>query len=98
MEFLKKHMLETLSMRPDSADGLLTMFARHPDIAAELKNYIQTGSFPTENAIRAENYTAQEIAAMAPHLKDVGIYVFLISLREDPVGAKEVIAEGFMRK
>ena len=63
-----------------------------------IKNYIQTGSFPTENAIRAENYTAQEIAAMAPRLKDVGIYVFLISLREDPVGAKEVIAEGFMRK
>lgn len=98
MEALKQHMVEVNGTKPAVADTILRKLGRHADILAELKAYVAGGTFPAENAVSVEGYTAKDIAALAPHLNDAGVYAFLVTLREDPQKAKDIIARGFPRK
>lgn len=43
-------------------------------------------------------YTAKTIHEIAPQLVGIGVYNFLVTLRDDPEGAKEIIDEGFVVK
>ncbi|MDR2546410.1 MAG: hypothetical protein LBC96_02730 [Lachnospiraceae bacterium] len=51
-------------------------------------------SFP----VTIEGYTAAAISALAPFMDGVGVYNFMVTLRERPDNAKRIIAEGFVRK
>lgn len=98
MEALKQHMVEVNGTKPAVADLILQKLGRHADILAELKACVAVGEFPAANAVAVEGYTAKDIAALAPHLNDVGVYAFLVTLRENPQKAKDIIARGFPRK
>ncbi|HOQ75769.1 MAG TPA: hypothetical protein PK369_04260 [Thermoclostridium sp.] len=73
-------------------------FRRHPDIAEEFIEWLETGKYREENPVRVEGYTAKDIAELADFLDGAGAFNFLITLRERPEKAKTYIKEGFRIK
>ena len=70
----------------------------HDDIRAELELWIEMQEYLQDNPLTVEGYTAEAIAKLAPFMDGVGVYNFMVSLRERPDNAKRIIAEGFPRK
>ena len=85
-------------------DGLIVIkqlykpLSRHEDILGELCQCIRQDSFEIDNPITVEGYTAKDIHERAKFMNYMGIYLFLVSLREQPEWAKEQIQKGWPRK
>jgi hypothetical protein len=98
MDKIKNYLIEVRNQKPEVAAKIALPFAGHDDIRNELETWIEQQSYPRENPITVEGYTAEEISKLAPFMDGVGIYNFLVTLRERPDNAKRIIAEGFPRK
>ena len=68
------------------------------DISDELKSWIANRTYETNTPVSVEGYTGADIARLAPFMDGVGVFTFLVSLREQPEKAKEQITMGFPRK
>jgi len=90
-----KAYLELERLSEGAKERRLTEFERNPDIAAEFAEWIQNGAGDYADGIAVEGYTARKIKELAPFMNGVGVYNFLVSLRENPEMAKQYIAEGF---
>ena len=88
----KKNMMEAVAVR--TADKV----SKYDDIRDEFEAWITTGAYQTENALVVGGYSAQEIYQLAPFMDGVGVFNFMVTLREEPAKAKEYIAAGFKRK
>jgi hypothetical protein len=84
--------------KPEVAARLSLPFERHDDIRAELEAWIESRAHPRDAPISIEGYTAEMISKLAPFMDGVGVYNFMVTLRERPESAKRMIAEGFPRK
>ncbi|MDR2732996.1 MAG: hypothetical protein LBB36_07255, partial [Fibromonadaceae bacterium] len=71
---------------------------KHDDIRTELEKWIEQQEYTQDNPLTVEGYTAEKIFKLAPFMDGVGVYNFLITLRERPENGKRIIAEGFPRK
>ncbi len=80
------------------ADRTILKLEQHPDISSELKQWITVRTYESNCPVSIEGYTAADIVKLAPFLDGVGVFTFLVSLREQPDKAKEQIAAGFPRK
>ena len=98
METIKQYLLTEKKLTPAVMERMLLKFEKHPDIADEFILWIQTKEYAAEDPIRVEGYTADDIHTIAPFLDGVGVFNFLISLREQPEKAKQQMASGFPRK
>ena len=70
----------------------------HPDIADEFSDWIDVRKYKETSAVTVEGYTAKKIFEMASFLDGIGVFNFLITLREQPEKAKQQLALGFPRK
>ena len=98
MEKITNYLINELGQKPQVAAKVSASFERHDDVRAELEKWIENRKYPTENPITVEGYTADAIYKLAPFMDGVGVYNFLITLRERPENGKRIIAEGFKRK
>ena len=98
MEKITNYLLNELGQNPQVAAKVSSSFERHNDIRSELEKWIEQRKYPQENSIMVEGYTADAISELAPFMDGVGVYNFLITLRERPENGKRIIAEGFIRK
>ena len=98
MEKIINYIINEKKQKPVVAEKISAPIERHLDIKAELEKWIDTRSFPTENMLSIEGYTAEMIFKLAPFMDGVGVYNFLVTLRERPENGKRIIAEGFVRK
>ncbi len=98
MEPIKDYLLKEKKLTPAVMERMLLKFEKHQDIANEFVLWIQTKEYVTDNPIKTEGYTAGDIYKIAPFLDGVGVFNFMISLREQPEKAKQQIASGFPRK
>ena len=98
MEDIANYLLNELGQKPQVVAKVSASFEKHGDIKAELEKWIVKREYPQENAIKVEGYTAKSISELAPFMNGVGVYNFLITLRERPENGKRIIAEGFKRK
>ena len=80
------------------ADRTAKKLGRHPDISAELLSWILSREYKSVSPVVVEGYTAADIVKLAPFMDGVGVFTFLVSLREEPQKAKSQIAAGFPRK
>jgi hypothetical protein len=71
---------------------------KHHDIRAELEQWIDKREYPQDKPLTIEGYTAEMISNLAPFMDGVGVYNFMVTLRERPNNAKRIIATGFPRK
>jgi hypothetical protein len=69
--------------------------SRYDDIRSEFEYWIQSGDYPVENPLTIEEYSAKGIYTLAPSLNGLGVFNFMVTLREAPDKAKSYIKEGF---
>ena len=98
MEKITDYLINELGQKPQVAAKVSSSFERHDDIRVELEQWIKQREYPQENGLVVEGYTAESISKLAPFMDGVGVYNFLITLRERPENGKRIIAEGFKRK
>jgi hypothetical protein len=98
MEKIINYLINERNQKPEVSTKIASPFERHDDIRAELEKWIDQKAYTQDNPLTIEGYTAEMISNLAPFLDGVGVYNFLISLRERPDTAKRIIAEGFPRK
>lgn len=98
MELIRKYLEEEKKISPVILERTIAKLERYADIVEEFKLWIETKEYKTDTPLQIEGYTAEDIFKMAPFLDGVGVYNFMITLRERPENGKRIIAEGFKRK
>jgi hypothetical protein len=98
METIKNYLINVRHRKPEVAAKVMLPLERHDDICAELEKWIVKQEYPTDNPLTIEGYTAEAISKLAPFMDGVGVYNFMVTLRERPDNGKRIIAEGFPRK
>ena len=98
IEKIFRYLVSERTQKPEVAAKISASFEKHADIRAELEAWIDTQKYPQNNPLMVEGFTAEAISRLAPFMDGVGVYNFLVSLRERPENAKRIIAEGFSRK
>ncbi len=98
MELIRKYLIEEKKMPVVVAERTFAKLQRHADISAELENWIKNRAYESVPPVSVEGYTAADIVKLAPFMDGVGVFTFLVSLREQPEKAKAQIAAGFPRK
>jgi len=92
------YLVNTRNQKPETAAKIASPFEKHDDIRAELEKWLEKREYTQDNPLTIEGYTAEKISKLAPFMDGVGVYNFLITLRERPDNGKRIIAEGFPRK
>jgi hypothetical protein len=98
MNEIISYLVNVCKQKPATAAKIALPFDKHDDIRAELEKWIERQEYKRDNPLTIEGYTAEMIARLAPFMDGVGVYNFLITLRERPDNAKRIITEGFPRK
>ena len=88
----EKQMTEVVAARTEKK------VSKYDDIRKEFELWIEHRSYNKENPLMVGEYTAKDIYNLAPFLDGIGVFNFMVTLREDPVKAKEYIDGGFKRK
>lgn len=70
---------------------------KYDDIAEEFGKWLEKRVYE-ENGVESGGYTAKRIHEMAPQLDGIGVFNFLVTLRDEPEEAKRFIDEGFVVK
>ena len=94
MEYLlnEKQMTEVVATRTEKK------VTKYDDIRKEFEFWIENKTYNTESPLVVGGYSAQDICKLAPFMDGLGVFNFMVTLREDPVKAKEYIDDGFKRK
>lgn len=79
---------------PVVAGNLTAKVTKYDDIKQELMNWLKTREFK-DDGLEIEGYRAKDIAKLAPFMDGVGVYNFMVDLRETSEVAKKHIADGF---
>ena len=98
MEKIADYLVIERNQKPDVAAKIVSPLERHDDIRSELVNWIEVREYPQDDPLLIEGYTAADIAKLATFMDGVGVYNFMVTLRERPENGKRIIAEGFLRK
>jgi len=98
MEKIVNYLVNMRKQKPEVAAKIAAPFKKHDDIRAELERWIERQEYTQDNPLTIEGYTAEKISKLAPFMDGVGVYNFMVTLRERPDNAKRIIAEGFPRK
>ena len=94
MEYLlkEKKMTEIVAKRTEEK------ISKYEDIRKEFESWITNKSYNTDSPLIIGGYSAQDISKLAPFMDGLGVFNFLVTLRDDPIKAKEYINSGFKRK
>ena len=98
MEKIIDYLVNERNQKPEVAARIALPFGKHDDIRAELENWIDKKEYIQDNPLMIEGYTAEMISKLAAFMDGVGVYNFMITLRERPENGKRIIAEGFPRR
>lgn len=77
---------------------LAKKISKYDDIKEEFEWWLENRRYKIDSSLIIGGYTAEMISRMVPHLDSVGVYNFLILLRENPQKATQYIEDGFPRK
>lgn len=76
---------------------ILANILKYNDIANEFMQWLETRTY-RDDGLEVMGCTAQDIYAMAPFLDGIGVYNFLVTLRDNPERGQEIIKSGFIIK
>jgi len=97
-EKIVNYLVNVRKQKQEAAVKIASSFERHDDIRIELEKWIERQEYTKDNPLAIEGYTAEMISKLAPFMDGVGVYNFMVTLRERPGNGKRIIAEGFPRK
>ena len=78
--------------------GILLKITKYDDIYREFLLWLSQRSYQMKSPIIVEGYSAQNIYDRANFLDGIGVYNFLVDLRDQPDQAKRYLEEGFPRR
>jgi len=93
------YFVNELGETPRRAQEMCSKLERHPDIANEFRSWLKGRSFPSENenCVTVEGYCARKLSETT-YLEPIGVYNYLIYLRENPKDALLSLKKGLPRK
>ena len=97
MEKIMSYLIETLKQSERAAKRNCDKLSKYDDIKTEFESWINKQVYPNDG-LQVEGYSAKGISELAPFMNEVGVYNFLVTLRDNPDFAKQMIADGFPRK
>ena len=98
MEKVINYLVNVRNQKQEVAVKIASPFGRHDDICTELEKWLERKEYAQDNPLTIEGYTAEMISKLAPFMDGVGVYNFMVTLRERPENGKRIIAERFKRK
>lgn len=97
MDKIMNYLVDTLNQTERAAIRNSAKLSKYDDIKSEFETWIDTQEYPADG-IKIEGYNAAKINDLASFMNGVGVYNFLVTLRDNPEYAKQTIADGFPRK
>lgn len=94
MDRIVDYLINTQGMSERVANRNALKLCKYDDVRKEFLTFIENEEYP-QKGIVIEGYSARDIHNLSARLSPVGVYNFLVSLRETPDAAKEIIAAGF---
>ncbi|MCL2028641.1 MAG: hypothetical protein FWG79_09205 [Bacteroidales bacterium] len=98
MNTILNYLLNEKQMTEIVATKMEQKVSKYEDIRKEFEFWIENKVFNPENPLVVGDYTAQDIHNLAPFMDGLGVFNFMVTLRDDPAKAKEYIDGGFKRK
>ena len=98
MQTIIDYLINVRNQKPAVAAKIAAPLEKHTDILVELEQWIERQEYPHDNPLTIEGYTAEAISKLAPFMDGVGVYNFMVTLRERPENGKRIIKDGFKRK
>lgn len=98
MKKIVDYLVNVRNQKPEVARKITLPLEKHKDICIELEKWIDDRTYPQDSPLMIEGYTAAAISELAPFMDGVGVYNFMVTLRERPDNARRIISEGFPRK
>lgn len=93
---LEKYLIEEKKVESEVVRRMLmAKVLKYDDIAAEFARWLDVRNYD-EPGLVINGYTARKIYELAPKLDGIGVYNFLVTLRDDPEEAAEIMREGFV--
>lgn len=74
---------------------ILKKLTEYDDIAAEFMEWLEERKCREKGAVEVSGWTAKKVVEKAPWMEGAGVFNFLVSLRDDPEEAKEIIERKF---
>ena len=97
MEQILNYLMTELQQSERIAKRNAAKLCKYDDIMEEFLAWIDTKEF-SDSGLVIEGYNAKKISELAPFMNGVGVYNFMVTLRDNPELAHETIAAGFPRK
>ena len=82
-----------LRVSPEEAERLFKKVSKYEDIYSEFLSWIDNRKYT--NRIIVGDYSSEQIYKLAPSLSGIGVYNFMVTLRDNPELAREIIQSGF---
>lgn len=97
MNKIMTYLIETMNQSERAAKRNESKLSKYDDIKTEFETWIDTQEYP-DNGVVINGYTAKKISEMADFMNGLGVYNFLVTLRDNPEFALNTIKDGFQRK
>lgn len=97
MERVLNYLMNELHQSERIAKRNAAKICKYEDIKTEFLVWVNVKEFSGSGLI-IEGYNAKKISELAPFMNGVGVYNFMVTLRDNPELAHEMITAGFPRK
>ena len=95
---IKEYLLNEKKMTEIVAKMTEKKVTKYEDIKQEFEYWISNKAYKSDHPLVINGYTASDIYALAPFMDGLGVFTFMVTLRDEPNKAKEYIESGFKRK
>lgn len=97
MDKVLNYLINELNQSERVAKRSAAKLCKYEDIKDEFLVWTNSNEFD-ETGVSVDGYTAKKIHELAPFMNGVGVYSFMVTLRDNPELAHETIKAGFPRK
>lgn len=95
---IKQYFIKEKKVSEVVAKVLISSLLKYTDIAQEFCFWLKMREYKQNDKLVIEGYSAEDIHKLAPHLDTAGVYGFMVTLRDNPQEALEIIKNNFPRK
>ena len=95
---IKEYLLNEKKMTEIVANMTEKKVTKYDDIRQEFEYWIINKAYISDNPLIISGYSASDIYKLAPFMDGLGVFTFMVTLRDEPEKAAEYIKSGFKRK
>ena len=88
-----RYCTEELDVSPSEAKRLFEKVSKYNDIYLEFLKWLDIRKFT--NVLKIAGYSSEQIHELAPSLSGIGVYNFMVTLRDNPGLAQKIIQSEF---